>query len=373
MATATSIRELSYDVSSTTLKEWMCHLPCLEALWLQSGKSLDQSVEENINQYCPQFKKLVVYKWKDVTEGSAERDSERFLKGLRLNTLEYFEIIDWAEFGPASMVALSSHFGSLVELRLKNFWLELVRQLSLLDPPEKLEVLTIYESYGEDDELASDFGRWIGACKSLRRLEIHVFLNEPLVLANALNNTELSLEALIVPDYVDSCTVEEIEAFHEALASQRSLRELNINVDVFEVPDRPVNPATLLRSLQQLTELRNLDIQCVSQEFTQDQVVTLVSCLPHLERLAIGGTGFNDSVWKALLCLSNLRYLKIAARRNRFTAQGILDFIRGLEPQNRRFHLELGYTRTEGNITEEDQVTIREELSRRLDGSFKTW
>ncbi|KAL1961802.1 hypothetical protein VTN77DRAFT_1052 [Rasamsonia byssochlamydoides] len=269
------------------------------------------------------------------------------------------------------MVALSSHFGSLVELKLQNVLPALARQISRLDPPEKLEVLTIYNSYGQDDELSSDVGQWIGACKSLRRLEIHVFLNEPLVLANALNNTELSLEALIVPDYVDSRTLEDIEAFHEALAFQHGMRELSINADLFEVPERPVNPATLLRSLQKLTELRTLDIQGVSQEFSQDQVLTLVSCLPHLERLTISGTGFNDSVWNSL-CFSNLRYLKIAAR-NCFTAQGILDFICGLGPQNRGLHLELGYTLTESNITEEDQVTLREELSRRLDGSFVIW
>lgn len=200
-----------------------------------------------------------------------------------------------------------------------------------------------------------------------------MFQVEPVVLANALNSTELWLNALIVPDYVGACTLQDIEAFHEALASQRGLTELRINAILLEISEEPALPTTLLRSLQQLTELRTLNIQGASEQFSQDQVLTLVSCLPHLECLATNGAGFDDRFWRHSLHFSkNLRYLKISAR-NRFTAQGILAFIRALGPKNRGFHLELGYTRVGGNITDEEQVTIREELSRRLDGSFIMW
>lgn len=131
-----------------------------------------------------------------------------------------------------------------------------------------------------------------------------MFQVEPVVLANALNSTELWLNALIVPDYVGACTLQDIEAFHEALASQRGLTELRINAILLEISEEPALPTTLLRSLQQLTELRTLNIQGASEQFSQDQVLTLVSCLPHLECLATNGAGFDDRFWRHSLHFS---------------------------------------------------------------------
>jgi hypothetical protein len=129
---------------------------------------------------------------------------------------------------------------------VKSFLVFDAGRLSRLSPPEKLEVLTIHGSYGENDDISRECGRWIGACKSLRQLEPYNLLIERLVLAKAMDNRELSLEALVLPDYADSSEAEDIEAFHEALAFQYNLRERAINADLFEDPNRHVASVMLL-------------------------------------------------------------------------------------------------------------------------------
>jgi hypothetical protein len=50
-------------VSTVVLSEWIRNLTQLQALSVWSGNALGQYVENDIRTHCPEFYKLVVFRW----------------------------------------------------------------------------------------------------------------------------------------------------------------------------------------------------------------------------------------------------------------------------------------------------------------------
>ncbi|GAD93807.1 hypothetical protein ANI_1_2340024 [Paecilomyces variotii No. 5] len=364
---AAAVRELSGNVSPSSLSEWVRGLSQLQALSLWSGSALSQHAEDEIKAHCPEFKKLTLFRWMDSSTDKAEETCERFLNGLRPHSLEYFEVISLSQLGPRSISGFGNHLNSLTELKLTSLQIEAIAELPSLKSPPALRVLALTDSApaARDEKFYSivkDVAEWICSCKSLRLLGLRRFLDDPALLSQALNDDRLRLTKLSVEGY----TMQTSRAFHEALASQMSLQSLYLQGESSEFPD---DQAILVQALGQLSNLRELELKDISENFTPDHVVTLTPYLPQLERLWISGHDFDDEVWNAFLGLPKLRVLIIHALSD-FTAEGILDFISQLGPGNRGLHLSILNALSDASITEEAQTVIGETLAQNLGGTF---
>lgn len=303
----------------------------------------------------------------DDPTNNAELTCERFLNGLQPHTLEYFEVISLSQLGPRSIKGFANHLNSLTELKLTSLEIEAIAELPSLTSPPALKVLALIDSTPalRDEKfytVVKDVAEWIRSCKNLRQLELRRFLDDPLLLSQALTDDRLRLTKLSVEGYM----METSRAFHEALASQTSLQSLYLQGESSEFPD---DQATLIQALGQLSNLRELELKDISENFTPDHVVTLTPYLPQLERLWIGGHDFDDDVWNAFLGLSKLHVLIIHALSN-FTTEGILDFIAQLGPGNRGLHLSILNALSDAKVTEEAQVVISDTLAQTLGGTF---
>lgn len=371
-------------VSPSSLSEWVRGLAQLQALSLWSGNALSQQAEVEIKAHCPEFRKLTLFRWyvrcslcafsfltvchrMDSPTDKAELTCERFLNGLRPHSLEYFEVISLSQLGPRSIKAFGNHLDSLTELKLTSLQIDAIAELPSLTSPPALRVLALTDSApaSRDEKFYSivrDVAEWMCSCKNLRLLALRRFLDDPALLSQALSDDRLRLTKLSVEGY----TMQTSRAFHEALASQTSLQSLYLQGDSSEFPD---DQAILVQALGQLSNLRELELKDISENFTPDHVITLTPYLPQLERLWISGHDFDDEVWNAFLALPKLRVLIIHALSD-FTAEGILDFISQLGPGNRGLHLSILNALSDANITEEAQTVIGETLAQNLGGTF---
>jgi hypothetical protein len=311
---------------------------------------------------------VVLFCRMDSPSETAEAESERFLRGLRQNSLEYFEVISFSRLGPRSIAALGSQLQSLVELKLTSLPFNAIAELASLTAPSALKILSLTDSnQGLEEEgyykVVSDVADWICSCKNLRRLELRRFLDGPVLLAKVLIDDRVRLHALHLGGY----KLADANAFYEALASQTSLQVLFLQGVL--ASGWPEEQAGIVQALTELGELRELELKDLSENFTGDHVMTLTPYLPHLERFWISGHDFNDDIWNSFLCLPKLRSLAINGLSD-FTAPGILDFISQLGPGNREFSLSILNAVSDTSITEEAQVVIRDTIKHLLDGNF---
>ncbi|KAL2002659.1 hypothetical protein VTN02DRAFT_6269 [Thermoascus thermophilus] len=362
-----SIRELRGEVSASVLAEWIPGLSQLETLSMWSGNTLTRQAGEEIRAHCPNFKRLTVYMWMNGPTGNAESESEQFLNSLQPQTLEYFELLGHAQLGPRSIRAIGSHLNSLAELKLTGLDIESIAELPSLTAPPMLKVLSLTDSRPTIRNenfyrVVSNVADWIASCRNLRQLELRRFLDDSVLLSRALADDKVRLTRLSVRGYAMS----HARAFHEALASQSSLQSLCLQGETSEADE---DQAVLVQALGQLNNLRELDLKDISDNFTPDHVATLTPFLPKLEQLIISGYNFHCEVWNSFLCLPKLKNLVIHAF-SEFTAQGILDFIAQLGPDNEGFNLSILNNTTDAYVPEEAQVQIRDTLARNLDGSF---
>jgi hypothetical protein len=289
------------------------------------------------------------------------------LNELRPNTLEYFEVLSYSHLGPRSIRAIGSHLNSLTELKLTSLAIRTIAELPLLTAPPALKVLVLTDSIpaAQNEEfyqIVTRVAEWIRICKALRQLELRRFVDDAVLLSQALPDENLRLSSLSLTGY----SISGGRAFHESLTHQPSLQGLYLKG---EGSDAPEDNELLVQSISQLNSLRELELKDISDGFTTDHLMTLTPFLPQLERLWISGDFFRDEVWSAFLCLPKLQSLIIHAPSS-FTVQGILDFITQLGPGNRGFSLSILSSAPHTDITEEGEKLIREVLKSELDGSF---
>ncbi|KAG2413669.1 hypothetical protein HFD88_002858 [Aspergillus terreus] len=334
---------------------------------LCSGYALTHQAGERIHDHCPEFKQLTIYGWNNGQSRSAEDDSETFLRALRPDSLEYFEILSFSQLGPRSIRALETQSASLSELKLTSLTIETIAELGSLPELPELKVLVLTDSSPaarteEFYSVVTKVADWIRSCRALTRLELRRFVDDPALLAQVLTDDKVRLSIL----YLEGYTMAGSHAFHEALACQDTLETLYLRG---EPSESPTDNELLVQAIQQLNKLRQLELKDISDWFTTDYVITLTPYLPHLERLWISGEHFSDDVWDAFLCLPKLQSLSIQAFSD-FSAQGILDFISQLGPGNKGFSLSILNALSDKNLAEEAQTVIRETLKVSLDGSF---
>lgn len=308
----------------------------------------------------------MVFNVHDVNDSEAEK----FLTDLRPNTLESFETVSYSSLREGSIRGLGSHLNSLEVLNLSSLNADTVRSLVSLPALPRLKKLILTDSkpFPKDEAytaLSRQFGEWIYSCKSLRLLNLRVFVDDIFfLLSHALREDGPRLTTL---DFSCLSTVAGIDSFYEALATQGTLQNFRVTGDCFEEPEYI---GGMVQALVHLKNLRALDLYGVSDGFTPDHIMALMPFLPRLEHLAVGGDHFDDTIWKAFLCLPKFKSLTINALSD-FTAQGILDFIAQLGPGNTGFNLSIMSSTNDANLTDEEQKLINDTLENSLGGVFE--
>lgn len=297
----------------------------------------------------------------------SEIECETFLSELRPHSLEYFEVLSYSRLGPRSIGAMGLHLNSLTELKLTSLGMDSIAALPSLTAPPALRVLVLTDScpevlYEEHELTITRVAGWIRSCKSLQQLELRRFVDDPVLLSLVLVQDGPPLTALSVMGY-DS---DRARGFHDALASQKSLQNLYLSGSDIELPEEN---EILVSSITQLRNLRELELEGISDGFTPDLIMVLTPFLTHLEKLWISGDHFEDIILNAFLCLPKLQNLVIRAL-SEFTMQGILDFIAQLGPGNRGMKLSILNSTTEASLTEEQQKLVHNTLENSLGGSF---
>ncbi|RJE25806.1 hypothetical protein PHISCL_01852 [Aspergillus sclerotialis] len=298
---------------------------------------------------------------------NAEADSEQFLNELQPHTLEYFEMISYSLLGPRSIRAMGTQLNSLVELKLTSLSIKAIAELPSLPSPPVLKVLVLTDSLptSRNEEfysIVSEVAGWISSCKSLRRLELRRFVDDPKLLSQALTDQGPHLTTLSLANY----TLFGSRDFYEALPSQQSLQNLYLRGEGSENPDEN---SAFVQAIGQLKNLRELELKDISDGFRDYHAMPLILDLPRLERLWISGSFFDDAMLDAFLCLPQLKSLVIYAL-SEFRAEMIIEFISRLGPSNKGFNLSILNSTVNGNLSEEEQTVIHEMLKNNLNGSF---
>ncbi|KAE8364888.1 hypothetical protein BDV27DRAFT_144942 [Aspergillus caelatus] len=335
-----------YQVQPSELAEFLQQLPSLQTLSVSSGASLTDHVRDTIRNHCPDLKQLTIHSW----------DGEQ-------------PISSHSHLGPRMIRALGSHWNSLRELKLAYLGITAINELLSLTVPPALKVLvlenTINVGYIEAcSQLTPRVAGWISSCKALQQLELKQFMDDELILAQALLEKSLRLSSLSLAGY----SIRNASLFHEALHHQPSLQNLYLKG---EGSDKPEHNKSLFQAISQLNNLRDLELEGVSDGFTTDDVIALTPLFPNLERLSIGGKYFRDDIWNAFLCLPKLKSLLILGR-SEFKAKGVLDFIGQLGPGNRGFSLSILKSTIDTNIHEFAEAYIRDALISKLEEEFET-
>jgi hypothetical protein len=183
------------------------------------------------------------------------------------------------------------------------------------------------------------------------------------LLAKVLVDDRIRLETLQMRCYF----TENNDDFHHALSLQaESLQSLILQRKRHAVVQ---NEASLLQAICKLSELRELDLKEVSDYYTTGHVMTIMPYLTKLERFSVNGLSFDDDLWPSFLAVKHLRFLAIHAY-SEFTAEGILDFVSQLSPNNNGFHLIITSAAADSAIPTDAQSVISDALAQNVGGAF---
>jgi hypothetical protein len=348
------------------------------------GKHLRVENARSFARHCPRFKNLIVWEWmespisrarfaredfdisvdsdSDIDTEEEETSAGDFLMALRRNTLERFEIARDSYCKPSMITGLVAHSQSLRVLKLPKFRPELAIELIKSKSMQSLEAIHFFLGYEKCRRLAEPFGKWLGACRNLRRVEAWLYHDELLMLAYAMNHGLVSLEVLVIQqNYEDNTKI--IDAFYRGVSRQSNMQELTLNTEMTS------NKKIFLWSLFRLRKLRKLNLRRMSAKLTVEEIGALTSSHPNLTWLGLYVTPALDEIWPYIVA-PKLRYLHLVGTGD-LHAKPVLDFIHRLGEPNRGFILKLKFTTFAERFTtvsEEDHRAISHALFDRLRG-----
>lgn len=365
-ASTPMLEELSGKLENEALLRWIPKLPRLRLLNLWNGGAL-VGAGPLLRQSCHEFKILSLWGW-DHPEADAKFAD--FLNETNPQTLESLEVFSKISIGAESLLALSCHRDSLTELKLGHVNDTAMLSLNLLAGCTNLTTLLLTDGTNRAVDLKHDHNdvfletvEWLRSCKKLQSVTIRGIRGGQHLLTPVLLENEIHLVSLELKGYV----MADAQHFHQALANQPSLQELQLQGDTDETGD---GVPILVESLSQLTSLTDLRLQDISDYFTDEVIGRLARSLTKLEGWWTSGWGVTDAIWRDVTRLKSLKRLDMAAL-SRFTANGILDFIYSLGPGNKGLVLAVMMADVDCDLTEEEQGTIRESIAAQVEGRFE--
>lgn len=300
----------------------------------------------------------------------ADHQLASFLLDLRPQSLESLEIFSYSSIGAESFLALNHHRDSLFELKLESIHEKAMPAISNLKECTKIITLSLKGAAFLDIEKSHhdvflETIEWLQECKNLEtvsfsRISCAPALMTPILMGNNHNITKMQL------GYV-RMSHRNLNAFFQALGNQTSLRSLWLDGSWSEIFD---GTRFLVESLSKLTNLTDLQLQDISDWFSNDDIMKLAGSLTKLEVLVTSGSGITDVIWDAVASLESLRRLDLMATTT-FTAGGILKFVQDLKPGNKGFLLAIMMAEHSSDLTVEEQSLIRDTLAKNVEGKFE--
>jgi len=292
-----------------------------------------------------------------------------FLNALRPNTLKEFTTISSCGVSLETCVALNSHGASLRDLNV-TFGPHDISALMTLGNCTSIENLSLempssFDTDAFQRDIVPALSAWLSECRNLRKIAFKEFGAAPTVLIPILLNKAVCLEELNLDAKKNYYVVHQNREFHRALGQMRTLKALYLVGNGENVRRDDID--TLVDSLINLPELRILQLRGVSELLGEDAVIRLLSSLPLLEDVYVGGYGFSDKVLEVVATLQNLRSISFYAVTS-FTCQGLLDFVETLGPGNEDIYLSIYMADTQHLLSDEEQATVRDALYRKVSG-----
>ncbi|RVX68622.1 hypothetical protein B0A52_07049 [Exophiala mesophila] len=364
----TLLEEIDGHISPGFLPRWISRSPKLQSLVLWKGDALTNGAGATIAQHCENFRNLTVHEW---SSPDADEAFSTFLQEMKRDSLNYCQVISYNNIGKLSFEALGRH-RSLQILELANLNQDAMMNLNALKHCTEIHTLKLDDSYGTvqleamNNDVFLEVVEWLSSCSKLRDLSLKKFFDGPALLSRVLASPTVKLTRLSLEAY----TVRHSSAqlFHLALSEQKTLESIWLkgNGDDTTADDLQL----MVQGLCELTNLRELVLKDVSDEFSEEHIISLALSLPQLEDFWTSGGEVSANILPALAQLKNLRNLTLYAM-TQFTVDAIIDFLSSLNPQTQRgFNLSLMAADPESDLSEIEQDMIREFIRANLDGRF---
>ncbi|KIW91872.1 uncharacterized protein Z519_07842 [Cladophialophora bantiana CBS 173.52] len=365
---STLLEEIDGHISPGFLPRWISRSPKLETMVLWKGDALVNGAGAAIAEHCDNFRNLTLHEWMSP---DADEAFATFLNELKPDTLSYFEMISNNNLGKQSFRALGRH-RTLQQLDLGSLNQDAVRNLNALKDCTEIHTLKLGDNYGSvqlevrNNEVFLEVVEWLSSCNTLRDLSLKKFVDGPALLSRVLCSPDVRLTRLSLEGYTVRHTNSQL--FHSALAEQRTLESVWLKGNGEDT--MPDDLQFMVEGLCSLTNLRELVLKDVSDEFTEEHIISLAVSLPLLEEFWTSGGEVSADI---LQPLANLRYLKNLTlyAMTRFHLGAIMEFLMSLDPEKQKgFNLSLMAVDPDYDLSEETQEMIREYMRANLDGRF---
>lgn len=365
---AALLEEISGHMRPGFLTRWISHTPRLRRMVLWRGDALGQDAGKAIAEHCEHFDSLRLY---EFLGSDADQVFAKFLSDLKLDTITNLRVISYNNLCRLSFEALGRQ-SNLRKLLLNNLCREAMENLNALKDCVNLEILSLEDSSGtvrleeSNNDVFLDVIAWLSSCKKLRDVAIKRFFDGPGILAAVMIVPEVRWLKLSVEGY----TVRNANSasFHTALADQKQLEELYLSGDGDDTV--PADLEIMVSSICQLTNLKELNLRQVSDEFDITHISNLVLNLPLLEELWTSGGELCADILPLLANLQNLKNLTLFAL-TQFSTESILDFVSRLDKDKQRgFQLSLMAVHPEFALNETQVRMVTESMKVQVDGRF---
>jgi hypothetical protein len=372
-AKATLLEEIDGHIWPAGLTRWISRSPKLETLVLWKGMALVEGAGAAIAQHCENFKNLTLHEFQNASvgdEGDADEVFEHFLSDLRPNTMAYFEMISYNDLARRSFEALGRHNKTLQHLDLGNLNKDAVRNLNALKACTEIHTLKLDDEFGTvqlealHNDVFLEVVDWLGSCRNLRELSLQKFFDGPALLSRVLYSPHVKLTRLSLEGYTVRHTSAQL--FHSALAEQKSLESVWLKGNGEDTT--PDDLQIMVDGLSNLTNLRELVLKDVSDEFAEEHIISLALNLPLLEDFWTSGGEVSADILPPLANLHHLKNLTLYAM-TQFPSDAIIDFLSSLNPETQRgFNMSMMAVDPEFDLTEVEQEMISDYIRANLDG-----
>ncbi|KAK0100083.1 hypothetical protein ONS95_013105 [Cadophora gregata] len=365
--TTVAVDDLSGNIRTSALANWISRLSKLKSMTLWDGAALDKSVAEAILESCYNFDDLTFF---TCFRNDTDHDLASFFGGLRANSLRSFAALSAGALGPETLLSLNHHAKSLKKLKMDGLRSDAVKSLSFLQGCTALESLELSDSNGAVDLEATENDvfleviTWLGHCEGLHELLLRNFISGPKILTHVCLKNNIRLKKLQVVGY----SLAGNQDFHRALSHQTSLESLELRADAETAFRDDID--VLVSSICRLRNLKYLDLLSTSDYFCTDEILNLAANLKELEEVFFSGYDVNDAVWHGLSQLPKLRSLNIHAVTS-FSHRAMHGYVSTLKDTNRGLLLSVMNQRAENAISERQEKMIRQSIQDTVDGKFE--
>ena len=362
------LEQVSGRLPADAFSKWVPYMPRLKRLELYDGSVLASTeIHKAIYQHCRHFESLSLFMWSGP---DADKHLGEFISGLPPQTLK--EMITISECGTSTMTctALNEHSESLKRLEL-CFVRDELQALPLLQGCVALDTLRFEIPSPVDlkqvlGDTFQDLVTWLEQCTNLKDVSFDEFGEAgPVLLTPLLLNEGTHLEEISLDGKSNLYAAKDARDFHLALANQKTLHTLCLRGDGDDAVRDDLD--AMVDSIKQLTNLRKLDLRGVADFFGDADIISILSPLPKLEEVCIGGWSITDAVLPTVAALPKLRAMNFLAITE-FSLAGLLEFVSSLGVGNDGMHLAIDNADFEHSISEEELVLVREALAKTRQG-----